>query len=103
MSNTCIYRSDIQRGAYRKIVVLPTNVSFNIIPYNENESLDSCIRSDLDLLLNTDKDNGQTSNASSSEELPKDKKCLHIEFSLPSSSYATMALRELLTEQVYDA
>ncbi|XP_050414065.1 pseudouridylate synthase 7 homolog isoform X2 [Patella vulgata] len=72
-------------GTYRKMVVKPTHVNKRIIYYNDHTM--SLALSDLDIL------NGV--------EEPKSIeggkwKALKLEFSLPTSAYATMALREIL-------
>ncbi|XP_076162636.1 pseudouridine synthase 7 [Ptiloglossa arizonensis] len=72
-------------GAYRKILQIPSNVSWKIMHYKEKHS---------DLIM-CDIDEMRKSSA------PKDEpegqyKALIVEMSLKSSTYATMALREIL-------
>ncbi|ORX55365.1 tRNA pseudouridine synthase D [Piromyces finnis] len=71
-------------GSYRKLIVKPGNVEWNIIGYNDE---------DADLALtDLDKINGKEAPIN----IPDGKfKALQISFSLPTSSYATMALREV--------
>ncbi|XP_042905164.1 pseudouridylate synthase 7 homolog [Parasteatoda tepidariorum] len=71
-------------GDYRKIIVIPEEVKWEIIHYNDNTIPLSL--SDLDVL------NGITLPDFPSSGLHK---ALKVEFNLPSSSYATMALREI--------
>lgn len=72
-------------GAYRKILVKPGNLSWTIMRY-QNDT-DTLIRSDIEELRGDPEpkstDDGQL-------------KALVLDFSLPASSYATMALREVL-------
>jgi len=92
------FSNEVPRGDYRKIMVKPRNVTHKIIPYNDTDSLDTFILSDLDLMKispeNVDADAPKLE--SGIPQPPKEKKAVVIEFSLPTSSYATMALRELL-------
>ncbi|XP_076277705.1 pseudouridine synthase 7 [Lasioglossum baleicum] len=72
-------------GAYRKILQIPTNLSWKIMHYKEKHSdLISC---DIDEMrkLAAPKDNPEGQ-----------YKALIVEMSLKSSTYATMALREIL-------
>lgn len=72
-------------GAYRKALLKPAGLNWYFMKYNtENDTL---IRSDVEEIRG--------------EKEPKSiesgtQKALILEFSLPSSSYATMALREIL-------
>jgi hypothetical protein len=75
------------------MLVLPKNVSHEIRSYSDTDCLDTFIPSDWDILQKQEKPPKEEECAEGKE---KDKKCLIIEFSLPSSSYATMALRELI-------
>jgi len=71
-------------GSYRKLIVKPGNVEWNIIGYNEEDA--DLALSDLDII------NGKKI----PDNDPEGKfKALQISFSLPTSSYATMALREV--------
>lgn len=75
-------------GDYRCIVTKPGDVNYQIKYYKDNEK--PLAKTDWDLLNKT-----ETSDCLDSEA-KGDKKALIIEFNLPSSAYATMALRELL-------
>jgi tRNA pseudouridine13 synthase len=75
-------------GAYRKWLVKPKNMSWHFKKYNT--STDNIILSDLEKLKGV----------SEPLELPDGKlKALIIDFCLPASVYATMALRELLRQE----
>lgn len=71
-------------GAYRKLFVKPDNVNWYFMRYNHES--DVLIRSDLEELRGEPEpksiDDGQLN-------------ALILEFNLPTSSYATMALREI--------
>ncbi|XP_033301463.1 pseudouridylate synthase 7 homolog [Bombus bifarius] len=72
-------------GAYRRILQIPSNLSWNITHYSEKHS---------DLIM-CDMDEMRRSSAPKND--PKGQyKALIIEMSLKSSTYATMALREIL-------
>lgn len=72
-------------GAYRKVFIKPVDLNWYFMRYNsENDTL---IRSDAEELYG-DKEPESIENGS--------QKALIVEFNLPSSSYATMALREFL-------
>ncbi|XP_078597162.1 pseudouridylate synthase 7 homolog [Branchiostoma floridae x Branchiostoma japonicum] len=72
-------------GAYRKIIVKPTNCKWSVMCYDDVK---------IPLML-TDKDvlDGKEAPLASSEGKMK---ALQVEFTLPPSTYATMALREIL-------
>ncbi|XP_035676228.1 pseudouridylate synthase 7 homolog [Branchiostoma floridae] len=72
-------------GAYRKIIVKPTNCKWSVMCYDDVK---------IPLML-TDKDvlDGKEAPLASSEGKMK---ALKVEFTLPPSTYATMALREIL-------
>ena len=91
----CICSSELPKGTYRKIMVLPTNVSHKIIEYNDTDAVDSFIVSDLDL-MKAGRVEAIPTETDEAVQPPKDRKCVVVEFSLPTCSYATMALRELL-------
>ncbi|CAG7834160.1 unnamed protein product [Allacma fusca] len=90
-------RQDSPRGAYRHLIQLPTEVSYQIIHYGSSDNPDDFIPSDVDLLFKSRKH--ETEATKSKPDEPKDKSCAIVEFSLPSSSYATMALREILMDE----
>lgn len=72
-------------GAYRRAFIKPIDLNWHLVRYNtENDTL---IRSDVEEL--------RGENHAMNVEGGK-QKALIIEFSLPSSCYATMALREIL-------
>lgn len=79
------YRTYSLSGAYRKAFVKPTELNWHLVRYNTEE--DTLIRSDVEELRGEnqalDIDGGK-------------QKALIIAFNLPSSCYATMALREIL-------
>ncbi|CAG08629.1 unnamed protein product, partial [Tetraodon nigroviridis] len=72
-------------GAYRRIVIRPTDVSWEVINYDDPRI--SLVHSDFEILENKP-----------APVFNKDGKyrALRMEFSLPPSSYATMAIREVL-------
>lgn len=76
-------------GAYRKVLIVPENLNWTIKTYHSNN--EDLIQSDLDEIKGNSKKSINTDELS---ETPM--KAFIIEFNLPSSSYATMALRELL-------
>ena len=87
-------------GDYRNIVVKPTDLTYKIIDYTDK--MIDLTQSDWDLIKpqdTTDKPD-LTDNESSAQNLnalPK-LKAICVEYSLPVSSYATMALREIINE-----
>ncbi|GFT37905.1 pseudouridylate synthase 7 homolog [Nephila pilipes] len=71
-------------GAYRKLVVIPDDVKWEIIPYDDVTK--PLVLSDLDILQNV-----------TEPVIPESGlyKALKLEFRLPPSAYATMAIREI--------
>lgn len=80
-------------GDYRKILVKPKDLKYEIVSY-ENHSTTSLIKSDLDVLTNT-QENGSIEE---SQQTGQRFKAVVIEFSLPTSSYATVLMREVMRE-----
>lgn len=82
-----IFRSYSLTGAYRKLMLRPTNLTWELIKYNEET--DNLIQSDWEELKNENK-----------PEPKEDGKLLAlvVDFCLPSSTYATMVLREILKQ-----
>lgn len=74
-------------GAYRKLLLKPANLSWELIKYNEET--DNLIQSDWEELKDENKPVTQ-----------EDGKLLAlvVDFCLPSSTYATMVLREILKQ-----
>lgn len=72
-------------GAYRKILQTPIDLSWKIMHYKERH--DNLIMSDLDEMRNV---------PPPKDDPEGERKALIIEMSLKSSTYATMALREIL-------
>ncbi|KAH6573362.1 hypothetical protein BASA60_006085 [Batrachochytrium salamandrivorans] len=71
-------------GAYRKVVSIATNVSWRILKYNDDDI--PLVRTDMDLLEQVPEP----------QSIPDGKfTALAIEFTLGTSQYATMALREV--------
>jgi tRNA pseudouridine13 synthase len=75
------------------VIVKPKDLKHEIINY-EHE-LDEISKSDWDLLRPQTNENTEPRCKSNEPQAGKHK-ALQIEFSLPSSSYATIALREIL-------
>ncbi len=86
-------------GDYRNILVKPKELSYKLVAYSSSESAKDLTKSDWDVmqerLKQADEEGGQEEAESESGEL----RALVIEYSLPSSAYATMALRELLVDE----
>jgi len=80
-------------GDYRQVIVKPKDLKHNIINY-EHE-VDEISKSDWDLLKPRTNETAESYSQSKKQQVGK-RKALQIEFSLPSSSYATIALREIL-------
>ncbi|CAL8139774.1 unnamed protein product [Orchesella dallaii] len=88
--------SDQPKGAYRRLLIRPQNVSHKIMRYSDSDPVDSFIQSELDKLSVKTQNETTESASNDTEDKTKDKICAIVEFSLPSSSYATMALREIM-------
>lgn len=82
-------------GSYREVFNHPNDFSYEIIKYNdENQDLNT---SDLDLLnIPKHRTNQNENQKNPSDENGEEKTAVRIKFSLSTSSYATMLLRELL-------
>lgn len=80
-----IFRTYSLAGTYRKIMVKPIDLNWHLMRYNSDT--DALIQSDLEEIRKEQPpasvDDGQFT-------------ALVLEFTLPSSTYATMALREIL-------
>lgn len=87
------------------MLVRPTNVSHTLHTYSDSDNLDSYIKSDWEELNEASPSNGESARAktddssTTTDSSTSKKTCLVLAFSLPSSSYATMALREIIMEQ----
>lgn len=80
-------------GSYRKLMVLPKNVSWTIKQYsNPNENL---VETDLDGLIRDDEDLDKKPPLSPVKSDSSDE-ALIVSFELPPSCYATMCLREIM-------
>lgn len=84
-SRIYFHRAYSLAGAYRKLIVLPGKLSWKLVRHASET--DNLIRSDLEAL------NGEPE-PQSVEDGPL--RALLVEFQLPSSTYATMVLREIL-------
>ncbi|CAL1289762.1 unnamed protein product [Larinioides sclopetarius] len=71
-------------GAYRKLIVVPEDVKWEIIPYSDVTK--SLVLSDLDRLQGLPEPTVDEAGS---------LKALKLEFQLPPSAYATMAIREI--------
>lgn len=72
-------------GAYRKVLIKPIDLNWYFMKYHNDT--DTLLRSDVEEIRGEPE-------PKSADDGPQ--KALVVEFSLPSSSYATMALREVL-------
>ena len=82
-------------GDYRYIVVKPNEVTYEIIEYTDKTK--DLSQSDWDLIKPKEAEVKEDLETNDVTDLPKFK-AICIEYSLPTSSYATMALREILKE-----
>jgi tRNA pseudouridine13 synthase len=82
-------------GSYRKIICKPRNVSGKLIHYDDDETF--FIKNDLDILENKPDIVYPTSKCITNKD--GDKIAIIVEFTLGSSQYATMALREMTKEE----
>ena len=73
-------------GDYRMVIIKPSDVQYEVTSYQD--PVKDLIPSDLDTLLNTPVD--------IQDDCDGPLRALILQFSLPSSSYATMALREIM-------
>ena len=82
-------------GDYRAVVVRPGEVDWSLVSHDD--PLKDLLLSDKDLLENKDSGGGDCAGVQNrlSEEVGRFRS-LVLRFSLPSSSYATMALREVM-------
>lgn len=89
--------------AFRHIVRRPMNLTYEIVPYayEHLRSLNRFIPSDLDLLQFDQPDSrGEQKSPKVETERTNDDKdriCVFLEFSLLKGTYATIALREMLS------
>ena len=79
-------------GDYRYVIVKPARVDFKILNYNDKTV--ELTKSDWDL-INENENKDLNSNI---KEQNQNLKAVYIEYSLPSSSYATVTLREILDD-----
>lgn len=75
-------------GSYRSVVVKPRSISWKFLQYNDVTL--PLVSSDLDKL------NGFSESSKESSNESKQQTALLLTLTLPTSTYATMALRELL-------
>ena len=81
------------KGEYRNLVAKGDNVSWKIVSYLKDE--DQLCQTDLDMIEKRERGEG---NEVGEHEGEGNKKAVIVSFSLPSSSYATMFLREIMKE-----
>eukprot|EP00127_Corallochytrium_limacisporum_P003448 Clim_evm76s149 gene=Clim_evmTU76s149 len=74
------------RGDYRQLFVVPTDVDFDYVSYDEKMA--KLARDDLDILENVPSE--------AREDLDGHYKAIILRFGLPSGTYATMLIRELM-------
>ncbi|RNA28268.1 pseudouridylate synthase 7 -like protein [Brachionus plicatilis] len=78
-------------GDYRNILVKPKNMEYEIVNYSEKNA--NLVKSDWDLI-----DPSRQEDLHATSDCTERMKAICLEYSLPTSSYATMALREILTD-----
>jgi tRNA pseudouridine13 synthase len=81
-------------GDYRKLICRPTDVDFNVIEYVDE--LQPLLQTDYMKLHGLDVDRNSTSGEPAKSEGKDPLLAMVVGFSLPSSSYATIFLRELM-------
>lgn len=86
-------------GDYRNILVKPKDLSFEILSYNDQNQ--QVTKSDWDLMQESKEETTPHADPAPESNGPT-LKALVLEYSLPSSAYATMALRELLVDELLD-
>lgn len=101
----CVFRKYTLGGTYRKIAVVPSKVSWQVVRYSD--ATKPLIHSDMDIIQKKaafKEEPGKTLVSFLLDEMLTNLllssegayKALVLDFCLPSSVYATMALRELL-------
>ena len=79
-------------GAYRKLLVKPDGITARVVEYSDNE----------EELIESEKDNLEGFNMKNDQGVKKENKKdekmngIIVKFTLPTSAYATMALREFM-------
>lgn len=86
-------------GDYRNILVKPKDLTFEILSYNDQNQ--QVTKSDWDLMQESKEETTPHADPAPESNGPT-LKALVLEYSLPSSAYATMALRELLVDELLD-
>lgn len=91
----------ISYGSYRKIMVKPNNVKWRIKQYSHPQQ--NLVETDLDLLnRELSKEKESSEKPTSPPKSDSSDEALIVEFELPSSSYATMCLREIMKKPSTD-
>ncbi|KAL0210556.1 hypothetical protein RCL1_004992 [Eukaryota sp. TZLM3-RCL] len=90
MTSDSVRHWQFPRGSYRKMAVKPTINDCRLVKYNDNSE---CLTTNP--MIELKKELGQEVTEIVREEQNGDKNALIITFDLPSSSYATMFIREL--------
>lgn len=89
----------ISFGSYRKIMVKPKNVKWSLKQYSHPQQ--NLVDTDIDLLIKDMKlkdAEGYKSRLTTTPISDSSDEALIVEFDLPSSSYATMCLREIMKQ-----